>query len=400
MREALEWLASLDSKICILPEERRLCEIVKERARNALAESTRDAEQFDQFDFPLVCRKFLIAWFFVGWFLFGWFLSSIALGQPKQAGPLGIPPRIEESELGRELFFATILSADGTISCASCHDPNKGWSDGRPVAVGIRGQVGTRNTPTLINTGYTKPMTFWDGRAVETTDQSVLPIQNPIEMGSQSIEAVLGRLRRDGKYLAAFASVFGVDQRTGSPITAANLARSLASFEATLNSFNAPIDKYLAGDMSALTAEQKIGFDLCKAANCFDCHPAPLFTDNECHNIGVEFATRGQIVDRGRAIVTGRTADIGSFKTPTLRSIGQSAPYMHNGRFADLERVVTHFNTGAYIGPRQGGRPVRDSQTDGRIRSLQWTVEQQKYVVEFLRTAFEGADYPLIGAGP
>lgn len=347
----------------------------------------------------MTARQLLATLLAAAAFVLGCCVSHLVFGQvPKQAGPLGVPPSVAEAQLGKRLFFDSRLSANGTISCSTCHNPLLGWSDGNPVAIGIFGQAGTRNSPTLVNVGYVKPFAFWDGRAVETTDQSILPLSNPIEMGRQTIEQVVARLNANGNYVADFARVFGIDQQTGRAVTATRLARSLASFEATLNSFNAPIDRYEAGDKNALTPEARIGYELCKKAACFECHPAPLYTDNRLHNCGFEYATRGTIADRGRAVVTNVRADIGSFKTPTLRSIARTAPYAHNGRMPDIASVVRHFNSGGYVvlASDQRQRKLREANIDQRIKPQGWTETQQGYVRTFLLTAFEGADYPLI----
>lgn len=337
-------------------------------------------------------------------------LASLVFGQlPVQVGPLGVPPRPEEIQLGLRLFFDPVLSFDGKVSCSSCHDPNRGYTDGQPVAIGTNGRRGTRNTPTLLNVGYVKPMVFWDGRNVETTDQSVLPLTNPAEMGRDNVGAqrqladTLGRLRMRRDYLEEFARVFEVDERERSPITAANLARALACFEFTLTTARAPIDLFMAGNIEALTPDARIGFGIFRKANCDSCHPAPLYTDNLTWNIGTEFASQGRIVDRGRAIVTTGTnrfkpGDVAAFKTPTLRGIANTAPYMHNGAFPTLESVVRHFNVGGNfkVGGKKGD--YHDPNMDPRIKPLNWTPEQEAYLVRFLREAFEGADYPMVAA--
>jgi cytochrome c peroxidase len=341
-------------------------------------------------------------------FSLGLLASKLVYGQlPTQAGPLGLPPRPEEVALGLRLFFDPVLSIDGKISCSTCHNPALGYTDGQTVAIGINGNRGTRNTPTLLNVGYVKPMVFWDGRNVETTDQSVLPLTNPREMGqggvaaATQLENTLNRLRMRQDYAEEFAHVFPIDQRTRSAITAANLARAIASFEFTLTTARAPIDLYLAGNTEALTPDARIGYEIFKKANCASCHPAPLYTDNRTHNIGTEFASNGRIVDRGRAIVTAGTVraqagDVGAFKTPTLRGISLTGPYMHNGAFPSLESVVRHLNVGGKfkIPGRKG--EYRDPNIDRRIVNQEWTPEQELYLARFLREAFVPADYPLV----
>lgn len=313
---------------------------------------------------------------------------------PQQSGPLGVAPSAQEIELGRKLFFDPRLSEDGTVSCSTCHDPRQGWSDGLPVAVGIRGQAGTRNSPTVINASYS-PLMFWDGRAIDTTSQALLPLANPIEMGRQTDQDVVRRLRLIPGYLVLFAEVYGIDPIQGSPVTGVNLGRAIAAFESTVVSFDAPIDRYLEGDKDALTPDAKVGLNIFKAAKCAQCHSYPLMTDNLFHNNGMEFAGKLRITDQGRAGVLPRGSvranHVRAFKTPTLREIARTAPYNHAGNFATLERVIAHYNAGG--GNYQG---LKDRFTDPRIRPLGLTAEQQKYLVVFLREAFASSSYPLI----
>lgn len=337
-------------------------------------------------------------------FTVGMIACKVSHGQqiPKQRGPLGLPPTQPEIDLGRRLFFDTILSARKDISCATCHNPSMGWSDGNAVAIGTLNRAGTRATPTLINVAYMQQGMFWDSRAIETSDQALLPIGNRREMGQDNEGQraaelrMLRSLRGNSSYVSQFAAIYSVDAQSGSVITATRVARCLACFETELTSFNAPIDRYLAGDSNALSSDAKIGYELAKRADCFSCHTPPLYTDNKSHNCGIEYATRGRVTDRGLAITTNRDSDVGKFKTPTLRSIGMTAPYMHNGQLKDLESVVKHFNNGAYVKNKTGR--YREKLTDTRIKEQEWVDSQQHYVVEFLRTAFEGSDYPLIGA--
>lgn len=345
-------------------------------------------------------RKFLaivvLAWYVVC----GLALYKIVHGQelPRQAGPLGVPPTQPEIELGRMLFFDPILSVNNSVSCSTCHDPHLGYTDGRPVAVGINGLAGTRNTPTLLNVGYVKPMAFWDGRAVETTDQSVLPLTNPREMGSQSLGQVMRRLQASSRYQVAFNTVFPMRAGQPSAITEANYARAMACFQASLNTADAPIDRYLAGEVEALTPDARVGYELVRKARCFECHPPPLYTDNKVHNVGAEFATRGRITDNGRFVVTKSDADVGKFKTPTLRGLVFTAPYMHNGQMETIERVVRHFNAGGHVKLPGAKAEQRESRIDARVQRIGWTPQQEEYVALFLREAFTPADYPLVEA--
>lgn len=338
-----------------------------------------------------------------GWRLvsIGIFIVAIVIGSCHlargqsviQAGPQGIPPTAGEIELGRKLFFDPRLSANNTISCSSCHHPDRGWADGLELAVGINGQVGNRHSPTIINATYV-PLVFWDGRTIGTVTQSLLPLSNPIEMGRQSEADVLRKLRLIPGYVRLFAENYPIDPQSVSAITGPNLARAIAAFESTVVSFNAPIDRRLAGDPTALTADQEIGFRLFQQANCMSCHIPPLFTDNIFHNNGMEFAGKVRATDLGRASIlpqSQRTPDtIRAFKTPTLREIQRTAPYNHAGNFPDLDRVIIHYSSG---GQRYDG--YVDRNMDSRIVRQDWTAEQRRYVKLFLSTAFRG-NYPMI----
>jgi cytochrome c peroxidase len=322
--------------------------------------------------------------------------ALIAAQPPQQSGPQGIPPTGAEVELGRKLFFETLLSQDGSVSCATCHDPNKGWADGLPLAVGINGQVGTRHSPTIINSSYSTLM-FWDGRTVAPITQALLPLSNPIEMGRQSEDDVVRKLRLLPEYVADFAKVYGsVDPQSLSPITGVRLARAIAAFETTIVSFNAPIDRRLDGDEAALTPDAEIGFQLFRQANCMSCHTPPLFADGLLHNNGMEYAGKLVANDLGRAGIlpaNRRTAEtIRAFKTPTLREIHRTAPYNHAGSYADLDRVLLHYQTG-------GARfdDTFDRFIDPRIRAIRtlgWTPSQLKYLRTFLLEAFKGSPSP------
>lgn len=318
-----------------------------------------------------------------------------AQGVPQQAGPLGVKPSAKEVELGRKLFFDPRLSADGTVSCASCHNPQLGWSDNRPVAVGIRGQRGTRNSPTIVNASYS-PLMFWDGRTVGQITQALLPLVNPIEMGNQSEQQVIQRLRLNPGYVAMFADTYGIDLSTGNSITAGRLARAVASFQSTVISFDAPIDRYLLGQADALTPDALVGYNIFKAANCLQCHPAPLYTDNLLHNNGMESASKSRITDGGRFTELAksgirRAEDVRAFKTPPLRNLKQTGPYNHAGTFDSIRRCVIHYNAGGANNKGQVDRFI-----DKRIKPLGLTGTQVDYLVRFLEEGLTSIDYPLI----
>lgn len=318
------------------------------------------------------------------------------------------------ADLGKLLFFDPRLSQDGTIACATCHRPDRGWSDGLPVAIGINGRVGTRNSPTIINAAYS-PFMFHDGRAVGESLQALLPLGNPDEMAirapgvqPQNSATVVQRLRLIGGYVARFAQSFSVDIVEGSPITERTLGEAIAEFERTIVSDNAPIDRYLAGDKTALSYDARVGYRLAQKANCFLCHIPPLYTDNLFHNTGVEQATSlsDSTSDQGRFVVTRQVADRRRFKTPSLREVTRTAPYMHNGSYFDLNRVVRHYNfAGAYQWDRtlRSGQQIteitRDSQIDPVLKPQGWSEVQEHYVVQFLREAFSGTT-PIVIEAP
>jgi cytochrome c peroxidase len=254
--------------------------------------------------------------------------------------------------LGRQLFFETKLSSDHMVSCATCHDPNKAFADGRAVARGVNGMTGARNTPSLINAGSGQVF-FWDGRAGSLEAQVLGPIFNPKEMGLT--EAALQR-------------------QTG--LSSAEVADALASYVRTIRSGSSRYDWYLAGQTQVLTSIERVGLDLFQGkGRCGRCHRGSNFTDDRFHNTGVGWQ-KGKFVDEGRFAVTGDPSDRGAFKTPTLREIARTAPYMHDGSIATLEDVVEFYS--------QGGR--ENPELDPRMRPIRFTTEEKQALVAFLKT--------------
>lgn len=241
------------------------------------------------------------------------------------------PPVSAEARLGARLFFDPKLSGDGTISCATCHQPDKGFSDGVPVAVGIKGRKGTRNTPTIYDVGQS-PRLFWDGRVDNLVEQALHPIVNPVEMGA-SLDTVARKLNWDTAYRREFRAVYGEGP------TPLLIGKAIAAFEQALKLKPAAWDRYMAGDRTAMTSQQVRGWQAFQRANCTECHTPPSFTDNKFHNLGV--GSGAAKPDIGRMAATGRQADWGAFKTPTLRNVRQSGPWMHDGSFGSLEEVMT-----------------------------------------------------------
>jgi cytochrome c peroxidase len=262
------------------------------------------------------------------------------------------PLTAERIERGRELFFDTRLSRDRTIACGSCHDPERAFSDGRPVAIGVFNRVGSRSAPALVNRGYGRAF-FWDGRAATLEEQVLQPIQDPNEMDMTLPE---------------------VSARVGMPI--AEFSRSLASFVRSLLSGDSAFDRFINGDRAALTLQQQDGLQLFRGkANCTACHVGPTFSDERFHNTGVAWRD-GRLLDEGRSAVTGRVEDRGAFKTPTLREIARTAPYMHDGSAVTLADVVDFYDRGGNANPG----------LDAELRPLKLTPLEKDALVAFLNS--------------
>jgi cytochrome c peroxidase len=248
-------------------------------------------------------------------------------------------------DLGRKLYFDPRLSASGDISCATCHDPDKGFSDARPVSIGIGGQAGGRNAPTVINRLFSADQ-FWDGRAADLEAQALGPIQNPIEMG-HTLPGMIAGLQGIQAYGPEFERAFG------SPgITPDRVAMAIAAYERTVVAGNAAFDRYQAGDKTAMSEAAVRGMALFndpQRANCVTCHAGFNFTDESYHNLGVGMDR--EFPDLGRYTVSKQETDRGAFKTPTLRNVTQTGPYMHDGSEATLADVVAFYDRGGKPNP-------------------------------------------------
>jgi len=265
--------------------------------------------------------------------------------------PEGNPLTREKIALGRKLFFDKRLSRDGTVACATCHDPARAFSDGRPVPTGMNAIRGARNAPALINRGYGRHF-FWDGRAPTLELQVVQPIRNPTELGLTDEE---------------------VERRTGR--TVAEVTAALASYVRTIRSGDSRFDRYTAGERNALTPLEKSGLDVFRGrGGCATCHLGPSLTDEQFHNTGVAWHD-GRLLDPGRFNVTGAPRDRGAFKTPTLREVARTAPYMHDGSLATLEAVVDFYSEGGRANPF----------LDPEMRPRDFTIEEKRALVAFLR---------------
>ena len=297
--------------------------------------------------------------------------------------PKGNVLTAENVSLGKQLYFDKRLSRDGSISCASCHDPQHGWSNGERFATGIGGQVGGRSAPTIINAGYlnsghlklTKILQFWDGRSEELEGQALGPIQNEIEM-DMKLDELVEKLNSIEGYRVQFQEVFGTD------VTSDGIARAIAAFERTVLSGGAPFDKYKNGDEAALSTAARRGMNVFfNKAHCSACHAGANFADGGFHNIGIGMDQENP--DLGRYVVTLIEGDRGSFKTPTLREIARTAPYMHDGSKATLEDVLNYYD--------QGG--VQNPQLDEEMRPLKLTDQEKTDLVMFLEEGLSSDSY-------
>jgi len=281
--------------------------------------------------------------------------------------PAENPLTRERVALGKTLFFDPTLSADRRVSCASCHRPRYTFSDTSATSLGARGGAGTRNAPSLSNAVYRNAFT-WDGRAGTLEEQVLRPIENPLEM-DLPLAQLLSRVRAEPSYRRDFRRAFGTDP------TPQAIAWALAAYLRTLRSGDAPIDRYRAGDTTAISPAARTGFELfIGKAGCSTCHVGPLFTDGDFHNTGVAWRD-GRFVDVGRGAVTGRAEDMGRFKTPSLRNIARTPPYMHDGSKRSLEEVVDFYDAGGQPNPG----------LDTFIQPLRLTHTEKLDLVAFLR---------------
>ncbi len=308
-----------------------------------------------------------------------------AADEPK--APLGLIPvsfpadnpyTPAKAELGRYLYFDPRLSADGTVACATCHDPRRGFTDCAAVSTGIKGQRGNRSAPTVINRAYSLAQ-FWDGRAGTLEEQAKGPIANPIEMGNKH-DAMVATLGKIQGYRGHFKKAFGSEE-----ITVDRVAQAIATFERTILSGNSSYDRYKAGNTKAMTAAQVRGMHVFfDKAKCDSCHEGINFTLNAYANLGV--GTDKPEPDVGRFAVTKDPADWGAFKTPTLRDIAKTAPYMHDGSLANLYQVVNYYD--------KGGVPNKN--LSEKIKPLRLTEHEKEDLVAFLN-ALTG-DVPPVSA--
>lgn len=300
--------------------------------------------------------------------------AQVAISPPPSGLDLYMPPPPaghagpEVVALGRRLFFDPALSLDSTRACASCHQPDRGFSDGRPVSVGVMGRRGTRNVPAIVNRGWGEAF-FWDGRIESLEEQVLQPIVAAAEMG-MTVESAVARLAADSAYRTLFREALGrgVDRE--------GLAAALAAYVRTIRAGGSRFDRFGEGDEAALTPLERTGLDLFQGrARCDRCHSGALLSDEAFHNTGVAWRNR-EPTDSGRAFVTKRPEDVGAFKTPTLREVPRTAPYMHDGSLATLEEVVDFYDGGGHPNPH----------LDELIVPLGLDAGEREALVVFLRT--------------
>jgi cytochrome c peroxidase len=309
------------------------------------------------------------------------------LGLPPVPVPPDNPPTAETIALGRRLYYDPALSVDNTVSCATCHSPDHGFSDGKRVSNGVQGKTGTRNSPTVFNAAYFN-LQFWDGRAPSLEKQAEGPVENPVEM-AHTLKAVEEKLSRDPSYVADFAKAYGPG-----PITYEKVEKAIASFERTVVSANSPFDRWkFGGDEKAVNDSVKRGFLVFTSpnkGNCSACHSIDkdyaLFTDNKFHNIGVGVKNE-EVTDVGRYAVTKNEADRGAFKTPSLRNIALTAPYMHDGSLRTLKEVIDFYVGGGNSNP----------QLDKNIHVLDFLTGQERADLQAFLESLTGEMPPNTG---
>lgn len=282
--------------------------------------------------------------------------------------------------LGRRLFYDPILSADSTISCATCHNPVLSFSDGKALSEGIKGQKSRRSAIPLINVGYHYKGLFWDGRAMTLEEQALLPVEDPLELG-HNWESVEQQLKVHPLYPDLFKSAFGILDTQ--EIDRYLVAKAIAQFERTLISDNSKYDQVRRGE-AEFTASEKRGFaiffdasDELPKSECGHCHLDPLFTNLEFFNNGIEvIEDLESFIDKGRGAITGSKYQNGQFRTPTLRNIELTAPYMHDGRMETLEEVLEHYISGGHFAEN----------VNPNVRKLHFQEQDKADLIAFLKT--------------
>ena len=274
----------------------------------------------------------------------------------------------EKVKLGKKLFGDKLLSRDRSLACKGCHQPKRAFTDGRAKAVGVYGRQGPRSVPTLVNRAYGRTF-FWDGRTSTLEEQVIKPIESESEMDMTVAEAV-ERLKRKSRYRKMFQQAFHREPN------GEDLARALASYVRTIYSGDSPFDRYVYGKRGALTDQQRRGLRIFRGkGNCTACHIGPTFSDENFHNTGVAWR-EGKLQDEGRFAITGEADLKGAFKTPTLREVARTAPYMHDGSLATLQDVINFYS--------DGGR--KNPHLDEEIKPRNLNIQAKKDLLAFLQS--------------
>lgn len=302
----------------------------------------------------------------------------------------------ERVQLGRLLFFDPILSGANDISCATCHHPDLGFTDARGLSMGKGGQgigaersggaIVKRGAPTIWNSAYNHKQ-FWDGRAEDLEEQANGPITSDIEM-NENPETLVKELKAIPEYARRFDSAFAGSE--GSAVSLDNVQKAVAAFERTLTANNSPFDRFVRGELGALTPEQRRGFNLFRSGRtrCFECHGAPTFANRDFKIIGVPEVDGAQ-PDYGRFEVTKGEGNKYAFKVPTLRNVVLNAPYMHNGKFKTLEEVLDFYAAGG--GPGVG---FKEPKVDDKIHSYEITAEEKRELIAFMFALTDESNLP------
>jgi cytochrome c peroxidase len=310
------------------------------------------------------------------------YLVSIPVDFPQLEIPADNPLTIEGIALGRRLFYDTRLSADSTMSCASCHLSTFGFADGKATSIGVDGVPGKRSSMSLLNIGYVTSGLFWDGRAATLEEQALAPVEDPVEL-HESWGNVIQKLQRDPNYPKWFREAFGIKDKR--EITKELAAKAMAQFERTMVSGNSRYDAVFIRGEGFPTESELRGFEMyfdfgqpiLPDAECAHCHGSILMTTNSYFNNAIDsVGLLTEFKDRGRGMVTGKYLDNGKFRAPSLRNIAMTAPYMHDGRFATLEEVIEHYNSGGHIAENY----------DSNMHPLGLSASQKVDLINFLHT--------------
>lgn len=307
---------------------------------------------------------------------------DVPKGWPQLELPANNPMTVEGVELGRRLFYDPVLSVDSTVSCASCHNLQGSFTDNLAVSTGVKGRTGRRSSMAIINMAFMNKGLFWDGRAQTMEEQALKPVEDHLEM-DENWPMVERKLQRNSKYPELFRKAFGIQNK--SEITRDLATKAIAQFERSIISKDSKYDKVLQGVPGySFTDDEQVGYEMffnitkgLPDAQCGHCHSGALLTTNQYLNNGLQAAPKlSDFNDLGRGAVTNNEFDNGKMRTPTIRNIGFTAPYMHNGSLKTIEEVVEHYNSGGKYSPN----------LDPLIQQVKLNSIQKKQLLAFLNT--------------